>query len=186
MGELPRQRAQITGVFVQTSEQRGETPRHISELIRRGGLREGGNQPLARQGGFASAAQPGKPQGQASGEYEHENDRDNRRNQRNVQHSRQCAVAQRQPAVAGLRDAQDPDPRLVLAVVYICRGLDRAACAGIIDEAAIEPRQDAGRRTELRGLRQRIGLRQQAPVRSRHRQAQARLQELHQIGRQIG
>src|SRR4029077_54857 len=91
-----------------------------------------------------------------------------------------------QPPIGGLRDLERADHFEVIPIVDRCPRLDQAWCAGAIDEAAVEPREEWCAAAERASLRQRIDVCQRTPIGRAEREFQARLHELREVGRELG
>ena len=110
MRELAGERAQIAGVVVESAEQLRETTREVAEFVAGSDFRKLAEYAaFARQRCVARTAQPLEAQREAAPKDRDGSEHEARRQQSQIQQSCECAIAQQQPAISGLRDLQHPE-----------------------------------------------------------------------------
>ena len=118
MRELAGERPQVAGVLIEPSQQRREAARQVAEFVAGVGFRQDARQvALAPQRRFARRPEPRDAQRHAAGEPECRHHREQRDEQREIQQARERAVAQRQPAIRGLRQLDDAEHVLAIGRV---------------------------------------------------------------------
>ena len=103
VGELAGERAQVTGVFVEAREQGGEAAGDIAELITRGGFGKVVTSPERVRADSLARRRRDRAQRQPRRKGEDRSHHDGARGEREVEHVRQGAVAQADPAIGALR-----------------------------------------------------------------------------------